>query len=277
MDVRLIAFDLDGTFLADDKSIPEKNLRALERAAEQGAYIVPATGRIYGGVPEALRRLPFIRYYITVNGAYVYDAWEDEILQRAEMSPELALSVLDYADSLPVLYDCYQDNWGYMTRSMLDQVGDYVDQPGVLKLIRTLRTPVDSLPDAIRQRGRPVQKLQLYVGDMPDKAALMAELARRFPEVNVTSSVSCNIEINSAEAGKGRALLGLCRHLDLDPKTVLALGDGSNDADMLRAAGIGVAVANAQPQALSAADYVSASNNAAGVAQAISHFMETED
>lgn len=274
MKIRMIAFDIDGTFLDDRKEIPPENLRELERAAEGGVLIVPATGRIYTGLPEAVRALPFMRYFLTVNGAYVYDAVEDAILRRSEISAELALRLMDYADTLPVLYDCYQDNWGYMNRHMLERVGDYMDDPGILKLIRTLRTPVDSLPDTVRQRGRPVQKLQLYLKDVSGKAEMMARISSLFPEVSVTSSVNRNIEINSAGATKGQALAGLCQLLGVPLQEVMAFGDGSNDADMLSAAGLGVAMANADRGVKDSADYVTLSNNDAGVAAAIRKFLE---
>ncbi len=273
LDIKMIAFDLDGTFLDDDKKIPEANLRALERAAERGARIVPATGRIYQGIPEEIRGLPFVRYFLTVNGAYVYDAHEDAVLRRAELTAELSLRIMEYADSENVIYDCYQDNWGYMSRGMLARVEDYVDVPGIIRLIRTLRAPVDSLPDSVREKGAPIQKLQLYVKDQQHKARIIGELKSRFPEVSVSSSFRCNIEINSSDATKGQALMGLGRALDVDMSRVIAFGDGSNDIDMLRAAGMGVAMANAEEEVKAAADYVTLSNNDAGVAAALTRFM----
>ena len=89
---RLIAFDLDGTFLDDEKQIPEETLRAIERAAGRGVEIVPATGRIYRGIPEELKALPFIRYYILSNGAAVYDAREDKVLLREEIPADTVIA-----------------------------------------------------------------------------------------------------------------------------------------------------------------------------------------
>ena len=91
MKVRLIAFDLDGTILRGDKSLTARSFRALCAAAEAGALIVPATGRIYKGVPAPLREKSFSRYFITVNGALLLDAKTDEALYRAEIPCELAL------------------------------------------------------------------------------------------------------------------------------------------------------------------------------------------
>ena len=273
MSIKLIAFDLDGTFLDDSKNIPEENIRALKEAAARGIYIVPATGRLALGVPEPIRSLPFMRYYLTVNGAYIYDACEDRIIRRAELSAEAAVEIMEYLNTLPVIYDCYKDNWGFMTRSMYDCAGEYITNPGIMKLVRELRTPVDSLYEMTRSLGEPLQKLQLYTKDpQQNKAALMAELKRRFPGASITSSLPFNIEINDARAGKGKALLGLCEYLGIDPADTMAFGDGSNDTEMIAAAGIGVAMANAEEDVKAAADYITDSNNDAGVAKAIWKF-----
>ena len=121
MNYRLIAFDLDGTLLDSEKRIPAENIAALRRAAEKGAYIVPATGRILGGIPEELSALPFIRYYVCINGAAVMDAQTGEALYRAEIALDTALRFYEYMDTLPVIYDCYQDGRGWMTRGMYDR------------------------------------------------------------------------------------------------------------------------------------------------------------
>ena len=74
MDLRLIAFDLDGTLLRSDKSISPRTMHALHAAQERGVLLVPATGRLYRSLPEALLDEQLSRYFILVNGAQVYDA-----------------------------------------------------------------------------------------------------------------------------------------------------------------------------------------------------------
>ena len=209
MDIRLIAFDLDGTLLDDDKNISGENLRAMERAAEKGIMLVPATGRIYRGLPELLRSLPFLRRYILVNGAYVYDAGEDRCLVREDIDCARALEFLAYADTLGVLYDCYQDNWGYMTERMLEEALRVVPSAAARDLIRTLRSPVPELKRYLRQQGTGVQKLQLYFTDPEQRLRELEKLPDLFPDLSISTSVFCNIEINARGATKGRALLSL--------------------------------------------------------------------
>ena len=280
MKYQLIAFDLDGTFLRDDKSVPEENLRALEHAAARGVVLAPATGRIYRGIPEPIKALPFIRYYILSNGAAVYDSREERLLYRGDVPVELALRCYEYLDTLPVIYDCYQNECGWMTRSMLEAAPPYfVKEPEVLKLLYGLRKPVDDLKETLRQRGEGLQKLQMFF--RPEDEALrqevLREIPRRFPELKATTSVKNNIEINSVDAGKGRALLALCAALGIDPAAAVAFGDGSNDAEMLQAAGLGVAMANACGEVLAAADRVAPGNEEAGVGRVIEELLREEE
>ena len=68
MEIRLIAADMDGTLLDDEKKIPEENLRVFRECAARGIEIVPATGRTMRGLPDELRNLPGVHYAILTNG-----------------------------------------------------------------------------------------------------------------------------------------------------------------------------------------------------------------
>lgn len=276
MPVKLIAFDLDGTLLDGRKNIPEANLQALRAAAEAGVLLVPATGRIYTGIPEQIRSLPGARYFITINGAYAYDAVEDRNLYSSELSVELCLRLIRYMDELPIIYDSYQDNWGYITRSMFQRAGDFIPDPGIMKMMRELRTPVDNLSETLRQKGRPVQKMQMHFQDLAERDRQLKLVAELFPETAVSSSLPWNIEINSAGATKGQALKALCQALGIDLRDTLAFGDGTNDLDMIRTAGIGVAMGNGAEEVKAAADWVAPNNDDAGVAAGIYRFMDLD-
>ena len=273
MKYRLIAFDLDGTLLRNDKSLTDRGLRALYAAHEKGALIVPATGRIYKGVPAALWLQPFSRYFITINGALVYDAEKDEALSRAEIPNDLALRICGHMDTLDVVYDCYKDGWGYVSRDMYERAGDYISDRGILELFYRSRTPVEDLKDYLRADGGSVQKLQMHFRDMRAKKKELETLPALFPETAVSSSVISNIEINIRAANKGDALLALCAQLGIDPADTLAFGDGTNDLSMIRAAGCGVAMGNAAFSVKAAADAVCDDNEHDGLAKYLEQML----
>ena len=140
-----------------------------------------------------------------------------------------------------MIYDCYCGNWGWMTRAMQEQAAQFISDPHSLKMVRELRTPVDELKSYLRARGEAVQK----------------------------TSLANNIELNDAAANKGDAVRALASHLGLSMAQTISFGDGSNDLSMIRACGLGVAMANACPAVLAAADRVTASCDEDGVAAVI--------
>ena len=272
MHCRLIAFDLDGTLLDNDKRIPEDNLRALYAAAESGVLLVPATGRILRGIPPVLRELPFLRYYILSNGAVVCDAQEEKTLSRADIPLALTLRVMDYLDTQPVLYDCYQNDRGWMSQATYEQAPVYFrEEPEILKLVEKLRIRVPDLKETLREHGEGVQKIQFYYRpeDNAERLRMIARFPTLFPELIASSSTSNNVEINSARAGKGNGLLALCEALGVAPEDCVAFGDGTNDISLLEAAGRGVAMGNAEAAVIAAADAVCESNEEAGVGKEI--------
>lgn len=273
MKISLIAFDLDGTLLRDDKSLSRRTLAALQAAADAGAVIVPATGRIYRGVPQILLRQSFIRYCISVNGAKVVDMTTGETIFREELDNELALRIMEHMDTLDVLYDCYKDDWGYVSRPMFERAGEYISDAGILELFYRSRTPVEDLKEYLRQSGGSVQKTQMHFRDLRARRAELERLPKLFDGISVTSSIPTNIEINSAAADKGAALSALCEALGVPREETAAFGDGTNDISMLRAAGLGVAMGNAEFLVKAAADAVTEDNEHDGVALTIERLL----
>ena len=271
-DIKLIALDLDGTLLNSNKELSPGNTRALADAAARGIEIVPTTGRFFGGMPACIRSLPFLHYAITINGAAVYDVRRAADLAKAELPLLQAVEIMRYLDTLPVIYDCYMDNWGWMTRTLQEKAAEFSLDAHYLNMIRCLRTPVDELKAFLLEKGRDVQKIQLFTKDPELRQMLLQQLEGRFGEIAVSSSVANNIEINHANANKGAALGKLAAHLGLSMVQTMAAGDGLNDLSMIRDAGVGVAMGNACVEVKQAADAVTACCDDDGVAAAIERF-----
>ena len=272
-DIRLIAFDLDETLLNAEKILTARNRAALERAADKGILIVPTTGRLFKGIPAEIRDFPFLRYAVTINGAAVFDVTTGEKLYSAEIPLDDAIEIMSYLDQFPIIYDCYQDNTGWMTRTMWEQAEVFAPNAYYVRSIRTNRAPVPDLKEFLKERGSSVQKIQLFALDPVLRTTLLQEIPRRFANLAVSSSVTRNVEINHKDANKGAALLALASHLGLDRSQVMAFGDGLNDVSMIRAAGIGVAMQNAVEEVKAAADLITGSCEDSGVAQTIEKIL----
>lgn len=273
-DIRIVALDLDGTLLDSQKRLSEANRAALAHVAAKGVLVVPTTGRFFGMMPPAVRDLPFVRYAITINGAQVYDRETDTAIVRDEIPLETALGVMEVLDEYDVIYDCYRQNWGWMTESLQAKAEAYATNEHYLKMICEFRRPVPELKTHLRATaaGGDVQKIMLFAPNGDKSAAerilksIASEIGRRFPEIKVTSSTWNNIELNIATAHKGNALRRFAEHLGFGLENCMAFGDGMNDFTMVEQAGIGVAMANAEPEVKRVAKVVTVSNDEDGVA-----------
>ena len=273
-DIKIIALDLDGTLLDSEKRLSEVNRAALARAAEKGVLIVPTTGRFFGMMPPAVRDLPFVRYAITINGAQVYDRETDTAIVRDEIPLDMALQVMEVLDRYDVIYDCYRQNWGWMTAALQDKAADYATNEHYLKMVREFRKPVPELKAHLRATAADgdVQKVMLFAPNRERSTAidclrkLSDELAAKFPEIKVTASTWNNLELNIKTAHKGNALKRFAEHLGFGLGNCMAFGDGMNDFTMVEQAGLGVAMANAEPEVKRVAKWIAPSNDEDGVA-----------
>ena len=276
-EIRIIALDLDGTLLDSEKRLSEANRDALARAAEKGVLIVPTTGRFFGMMPSAVRDLPFVRYAITINGAQVYDRETDTAIVRDEIPLDMALGVMEVLDRYDVIYDCYRQNWGWMTAALQDKAADYATNEHYLKMVREFRKPVPELKQHLRETAADgdVQKIMLFSrlqvsGSKFQVSGVLGdvkgEIEAKFPEIKVTASTWNNLELNIKTAHKGNALKRFAEHLGFTLENCMAFGDGMNDFTMVEAAGLGIAMANAEPEVKRVAKWIAPSNDEDGVA-----------
>ncbi len=273
MKIRLIAFDLDGTLLDDEKRLPDRNRRALEECVKRGIYIVPCTGRFVRGIPREILDIG-VRYAVTINGGIIEDVKTGEILDRRPMEKTDALAVMRLAKEYPrVMYDAFIGGQGISEEKFYDHLERFGVSGAVRELIRSTRIKTSDIISYVEQTPLPVDKVNLYFADMGDRAHLRDRLAS-FPGIRVTTSVPNNLEVNGSDAEKGGALLRLAAYLGIPREETMAFGDGGNDYSLIEKAGVGIAMSNGDGVLKEAADYVAPDNNAAGVAQMIEKVLQ---
>ena len=118
-----------------------------------------------------------------------------------------------------------------------------------------------------------VDKLQALFRDTETRDLAMKEVKEKVQGAAVTSALGNNIEANGEDAQKGIALLKLGEILGIKKDEIMAFGDGSNDMDMIRRVGFGVAMENGIDEIKEAADYITVTNDEHGVAKAIEKFV----
>lgn len=266
--VSLVFSDLDDSFLTRDKRVTERNLAALDALAARGGAFVPCTGRTVGGVPEPLRAHPSTRFLVGSNGAEVVDAATGAAIHRSLMDVALVTRVYEAVADLDISFDCFVGTHVFCERRRYEAIGRFGLSEHNLRTVRSIRTPYDEEIPALIAGADGVGKVTLYWPD-DDVATELARRLATFSEIDATSSAAHNFEIMAHGTSKGSALAWLAGHLGVPRDEVVAFGDAGNDAEMLAAAGIGVAVANATDAAKAAADVICGDCDESGVGECL--------
>ncbi|MGN0076559.1 MAG: HAD family hydrolase [Parafannyhessea sp.] len=254
-DVRIVFADMDDTFLARDKSVPERNLALLDLLAEWGIVFVPCTGRPFGAVSERVLAHPATAYVVGSDGAAVTDVREKGTPRTAHLSAlgkPRALALYDRVHELPVTFDVFWGGSIYVSRDRYDLMRGF----DVTEYDRTMyyryRTPVDKPTPALVEGLGGVERLTLYTPS-PDVRAQAIAAIEADPTLHYTYSSAYNLEVMDANTSKGAAVGWLLAHLGIPREASVGFGDSPNDLPMMEAVGTGVAVANAYPEVRQAA------------------------
>lgn len=271
--IKLIALDLDGTLLDSRKRVSQRNLDALEKARRMGVLIVPVTGRPAQGLPQAVLDLPGLRYAVTSNGATIRDLQENRYLLEKHLTPADCLRVLEACADFDMIREVFREGVGYLTQGDRDILwARYEGTPMMEYVLGTRRVLPGSLEEFLREDDRPLEEL-FFLTDSPEVKESLRQRLSALPDISFADPAPKDLEVMVGGINKGEALLYLLDLLGIEPQETMAIGDGGSDLPLLKAAGIGVAMDNALPFVKEAADWVTASCDADGVALALERFV----
>jgi Cof subfamily protein (haloacid dehalogenase superfamily) len=272
MTIKLIALDIDGTTLMSDGSLSKRNRNALIRATQNGIHVVIATGRCYDALPRQLTELKGIRYALTSNGAQTKDLHTGQTLDGNYLTAE---AVAESAELLRAhtgfMVEIFTDGKAYMDKAQYDGVCSGEISWRSRNYVRDTRSPVEDVIDFMLQHRHTIENINIFFEHLLDKDRLKPYLDL-LNNVTITSSFDNNWEIGGATTNKGAALQSLARMLYINKEEILACGDSPNDEEMLKVAGIPVAVGNAKESVRRLAIHIVAENDQDGVAEAIEKF-----
>ena len=252
--IRLLASDLDGTLLLPDETVSDRTRGALAAARAAGITVVLVSGRPPRSLGPIAERIGVGGIAICANGAVVWDLDSDTMVDWSPLAAELATKLVRaLRQAIPGALFAVELERGF------GREAGWSDG-------RALASSEALEADALELITGPVTKL---LARHPTMAfAEVAERARAAvgDDAVVTWAGLRLVEISAAGVTKAFALERLCRRLGIVASEVVAVGDMPNDLAMLDWAGTGVAVANAVPEVLEAADEVTATNVEDGVA-----------
>lgn len=274
--IQLILSDLDETLLNDDGTIHPENIVAIQAFTQNGGYFVPNTGRSYKSVYGTLAQLGLnktTQYVVSYNGGAIVGIdpdGQEEIVVEHGMSLTLAQKIFDLGQVNDVVdtHVYTRDNLYIYNISATDQ--RYMTERQVPY------TEITTTDLSFMANEGPVMKV---IFEHPDPAVQQAiadaVTAVVGDEMLVTFSSNRYVEFNPKGVDKGVTGLELADILGIARDDTAAIGDNLNDAAQIKAAGVGVAVANAKPEIKALADVVlTTTNNEAAVADFIQHYAQ---
>ena len=284
MRVSAVFADLDGTWLATDKSVPPANDLALDRLLAAGGTFVPCTGRNASMVPGEVLRHPSCRLAIAANGAAAYEVIRDGMprlgrrLFSVPLGCERTLALYERLRDLDVTFDLFVGEEVYVERRRFAKILGFGIEPHTLRYMLAGRTQLDLTVPQIVERtcaegGEPLMRVTSFWHDPADRDRILAAVAED-PTLVIVSSWKGGFEISDARATKGNALAWACDWLGVAREGTVAFGDSGNDASMLAAAGLGVAMANGTDEARVAADDVCGTNDGGGAGTYLMGLLE---
>lgn len=267
--IRLVATDLDGTLLRTDKTVSQRTYRVVHELIDAGVMFVPASGRQFYSMTRVLKQLDFAGTLVSANGANGVTLPEETVRFSVELQVEPMRQLIGkLKKAVPELRVAAVRDIG---RVLLGEYG-YTDLMAPGDHDRgDMGVPEASLDEVLSQPSVKV------VARAPGWAISdLYELAQSFavPGVNVTDAGAPFIEILGDGVTKQTGLERLCALEGFTADEVMAFGDWINDIEMLQWAGVGIAVANAHPEAIAVADRVTLSNDDDGVAVVLEELLE---
>jgi len=267
--IKLIATDLDGTLLRDDKTVSERTRSALAVARDRGIAVALVSARPPRTVAHIARDAGVGGFAVCCNGAIVYDLDREAIVSNAPFAADIALGmVTSLRAALPGVSFAMEQGLDLLCEA--EFAGLHPEREPEAPRI------VDALARLSGMDALPVTKLIVRHPEYTAVELLAVVRGHAGDRAGVTHSGAPFVEVAAVGIHKAAGLARLCADLGIDAAETLAFGGMPNDVPMLAWAGRGVAVANADPEVIAAANEVAASNMEDGVAVVVERLLDAQ-
>lgn len=268
-----LVLDVDGTLLGSDRKVSDATREAIVMAQERGKVIAIASGRSIAGVRRTAASISldeFGGYVIANNGTSVVNCKTGECVYNQFVDQSLLRPVFEAAKAMGIGIGVYRD-----------ERKEFISGNGNNKFFendaKELKITFLETEHFLKDVNFPINKIMLAAE--PSKMGMVEkEMSERFGDrLNVFRSDACFVELLPRFVDKGVAVDKLVRHLGISKEQIICVGDSFNDLPMIRIAGLGVAMGNAQEEVKRSADYVTGSNDEDGIVTVIEKFMKKND
>lgn len=267
---RLLALDMDGTLLNSRKEISPVTLEALKRLVSRGIAVALCTGRGIAELDGYASELSFVPYGILNSGGCIYDFMKKRPLCQKLLDDEVLLQCLRAAKAVRAMpYLLFTDVSAGQTEDLRDVS---VFRMGIYQsLYDRIATAVPDLEEYVKSRPASSLKLCIFHRDEDTRNVTRAAVSRF--DLQLSDAETTSLEISPPGVTKALGLQFLCDYLDIPIEETVAVGDADNDLDVLKAAGLSVAMGNANDRVKQLCDVQVADNDHDGIAEVIDRFF----
>lgn len=265
MKIRLVAMDLDDTLLRDDFTLSPRVVKAVREAQARGVKMTIATGRTPVSVRPYAEQLGLDLPVITYHGAMIQKVLKGEVLFRRVIPSAVTAEIVREVIRRGI----------YTQIHLRDRVitSKFSDWSREYRRIASVPIEEADLAQLLRQEPEGVEKI-LIMDEEETLDQLVSILEEDYGrDVHFTKSKPSFLEVVEKSVNKGAALAALAEGWGIAQSEVMAIGDSYNDIEMLRYAGLGVAMGNARSEIQACADVVTLSNEEDGVARALERYV----
>lgn len=263
---KLLAVDMDGTLLREDKTISKMTLKAVHDARKKGVKVVLSSGRHLGGIVNYMESLNLFyegEYAVTMNGCSVQEVVSKDYQYKKTLTTYDMNRIIELGKNFNADVELVTANCFYV-----DKYKDFFQWDADINNTDLKVINFDDLP-----KNTDVFKIMFVNdGDFLDRISQMIPVDFR-RDYTVLRSGDNFLEFIKKGANKGTAVAYIADMLHISPEEVICIGDAENDTHMIKYAGLGVAMGNAYPSVKEAADYVTKTNEEDGVAYVINKFI----
>jgi hypothetical protein len=269
---KMIAMDMDGTLLTDNKQITERTKKVINLASKKGVKIAVCTGRIFASARIYAEAIGTKTPVIASNGAYIRDKDTNKVIYEKYLKTNEVLRLAELTKG----YGFYPHFYTYntiMSEKMVFSSKNYNEWNKVLPDDAKINIVIcSSLKDKVLEYNGKIIKMVVA----SDEGIRINELRNKIQNesnLSVVSSFPNSFEVMPYGTSKGNGVKILADKYNISPEEVICVGDSENDISMIQYAGLGIAMGNATEDVKMAADYITDTNENEGVAKAIERFV----
>ncbi len=261
--IKLVAFDLDGTLMGEDRVIAPRVRRAIAAAQSRGVIVTLATGRMFSSTVPFAESLNIDAPLLCYQGAWIQAVGDSDPRYRMSLPMAVTRETLALADKKGWHTVFYADGHIFLLEMRYDKHFYEALLGENFEIVETWDTVIRChQPDKI-----------LFVGEPAQIPAMGQQLhARLGGRAEIVQSHARFVEVGPQNANKGTGLAWLAAQLGIPRVSVMAAGDQENDLAMVQWAGVGVAMGNAAPKVKQAAAWVAPPIEEDGAAVALERF-----